>query len=186
MAKTQNTNQAILSNTEDQLSILENAVILMAAAGMHSLIDQAIVKAGYAYTEAEHAAAKPQTAAEKAAAALKAAGVDMASLEPAKATANKLAVNYDTLAKCFGKLAVHIDKPQHDNGTSLITYHIAQGLLSGQRRFSLGELIKLVNTTYTMPKGTPYVSTGHVNTIKALLRKAGFSVQSPSGFFIVS
>jgi hypothetical protein len=165
---------------------LETALIFMAQAGMFELIDAAIEKAGLAITPQEHAACKPLTAQEKADAALKAAGVDLASLKPAQAKAGKLAINYDTLAKALGKLAVHIGQPDHGNGTSLITHHIAQGLLAGERRFSLGELIKTVNKTYTMPKGVPYASTGHINTIKRLLKAAGFNVQTPSGFFIVS
>ncbi len=171
--------------TADEKAV-ESAVLALAAANLHHYVNAAIEKAGMAISQAEHDAARPLSAIDKAAAALAAVGVDIMSLEADKAKVGKLAMNYDTLAKALGKLSVHIDKPQHDNGTSLITHHIAQGLLAGERRFSLGELIKTVNKTYTMPKGTPYVSTGHVNTIKALLRKAGFTVHAPSGFFIVS
>ena len=142
-------------------------------------VDSMIVAAGFAVSEAEHEAAKP---IDKKAAALAA----LAAFMPAKATADKLAMSYGTLAKALGKLECHIDKPLHDNGTSLVTHHIAQGLLNGQKRFSIGEIIAKVNETYTMPKGVPYASTGHINTVKALLKKAGFNVQSPSGFFIVS
>lgn len=179
MAKSNNTNQAILSNTEDQLSILENAVILMAQAGMHGLIDQAIVKAGYAYTEAEHAAAKPQTAAEKAAAALKAAGVDLASLTPAKAQAGTLALTLDGIAKACGKYGKHCFGADVTNGTSLVTYSITKQLIETGKA-------TLAKTLDDARQHLPsYSSTGHFNTMKRLL-KEHYNLNVWQGGFAIS
>ena len=176
--------------TVDETALCDFETALLTALKVGAIqaqaVNELIEKAGFNVADEEHAACKPISAKEQAALALASFGVDIASLKPAQAKAGKLAVNYDTLAKALGKLECHIDKPLHDNGTSLVTHHIAQGLLNGQKRFSIGEIIAKVNETYTMPKGVPYASTGHINTIKALLKKAGFNLQSPSGFFIVS
>ena len=180
-----NSAQAVENITDNERKA-EQAAIALHKAGMADLINAMLHKAGVAITADEHKAARPQTAQEKAEAALQAIGLDLASLKPAQAKAGKLAIDQASLAQALGKLSVHMFAPDHGNGTSLITHHIAQGLLAGQRKFSLGELIKLVNSTYTKPKGTPYASTGHINTIKRLLKAAGFNVQTPSGFFIVS
>lgn len=167
----------------------ENAVLALAAAGLTHYVDAAIMAAGLAITQAEHEAARPLSAIDKAKAALAAIGVDIMALEADKATPTHLSISFDALGRALGgKLTGYMTASEnmHSNGTWLVTYYITSRLLKGQSRFSIAEVNEFANKTYTRPKGTAYMSNGHVATIKRLLIAAGFKVNSSSGFFSIT
>ena len=167
----------------------EKAVLALAAANLQHYIDAAIMAAGMAATQAEHEAARPLSAIDKATQALAAVGVDIKSLEADKATPSGLAITFDALGRALGgKLTAYMtaSESMHSNGTHLVTYYITSRLLKGQSRFSIAEVNEFANKTYTRPKGTAYMSNGHVATIKRLLGNAGFKVNSSSGFFSIT
>lgn len=158
----------------------EQAALALHKAGMADLIDAMLFKAGVAIEEAEHKAAKPQTAQEKAEAALQAIGIDLASLKPAKASTSALAVNVKDIAACLGKYGKHCFAPDTANGTSLVTHSITKQLVETGKA-------TLAKTLDDARKHLPsYSSTGHFNTVKRLLKEhyslnvwqGGFSINS--------
>jgi hypothetical protein len=166
-------NKAAYELTADEHK-LEAALLALLAIGRADLIDTAIKAANMAATEAEHAAARPQTAEEKALAALQAIGLDMASLEPVQATAANLAVSVEGLRKAFGKYSVHIDTVDTSNGTSLVTHYTAKALLS-EGHVDIGATLRDINKVYTGEKAI-YKSPNHFATLRKYLRLAGFNV----------
>lgn len=176
----QNSVQAIALTNEEAKA--EQAALALAKAGHAALIDGMLTACGMAVSEAEHNEARPQTAEEKADAALKAIGLDLASLKatakPAKA--GKLALNLDALAKAVEKYGKHAVIFDADNGTSICT-HFMLNRLAETGRVSLSDTLAHVRQY----KPT-YSSTGHYNTIKAMLKKAGYRVSIGQGFFTVS
>jgi hypothetical protein len=169
-------NKAAYELTADEHK-LETALLALLAIGRADLIDTAIKAANMAATEAEHTAARPQTAEEKAKAALLAIGLDMAALEPVQATAATLALSLDALAKAAGKYGRHAVICDNTNGTSLATHYMLNTLATAGR-VTLADTLK-----YVREHLPTYASAGHYNTIKAMLKKAGYSVNVAQGSF---
>lgn len=179
--------QAIFANDEKSVLELtaaeqaaEQAAIALHKAGMTALIDAMLFKAGMAASEDEHKAARPQTAQEKAEAALLAIGLDLASLTPAKAEVGKLAVSVKDIASCLGKYGKHCFAPDTANGTSLVTHSITKQIIETGKA-------TLAKTLDDARQYLPtYSSTGHFNTCKRLLKEhytlnvwqGGFSLSS--------
>ena len=175
----------------DKLASFETVLLgaIKAGALKAEQIDNVIVKAGFNVPESEHADARPINKADAAKAELLAFGVDVDALQADTAQAGKLAITFDALGRALGgKLTAYMtaSDAMHSNGTHLVTYYITSRLLAGQARFSIAEVNEFANKTYTRPKGTAYMSTGHVATIKRLLGLAGFNVNSSSGFFSIT
>ena len=178
-SKTQaNKAQAIELTQAEQAA--EQAALALHKAGMADLIEAMLFKAGMATEEAEHKAARPQTAQEKAEAALQAIGLDLASLTPAKAKVGKLAVSIKDIASCLGKYGKHCFAPDTTNGTSIETHSITKQLIETGKA-------TLTKTLEDARKHLPsYSSTGHFNTCKRLLKEhyslnvwqGGFSITS--------
>lgn len=177
----QNAEQAVIAYAEaDKLAAIESAVIALAKANMHHYVNDAIVKAGMAISEAEHAACKPMSEADKAKAALAAIGIDIAELKPETAKASKLAIDKAGLVSAFGKYGKHVYAADTSNGTSLVTHEVARQLLETGKCL-LPEVLKAVRQH--LPA---YSSTGHYNTLKRMLKaeyalnvwQAGFSITS--------
>lgn len=188
MAKNSTKNQqAIFANDEKSVLELtaaeqaaEQAAIALHKANMADLIDAMLFKAGMATSEDEHKAARPQTAQEKAEAALQAIGLDLASLTPAKAEIGKLAVDVKGIASCLGKYGKHCFAPDTANGTSLVTYSITKQLVETGKA-------TLAKTLDDARQHLPtYSSTGHFNTCKRMLKEhytlniwqGGFSINA--------
>ena len=173
-------NVAIELTTDEQKA--EQAAFALAKAGHASLIDGMLSACGMAISADEHNAARPLSDEEKAEQALKVLGLDLASLKatakPAKA--GKLALNIDALAKAVEKYGKHAIVFDQDNGTSICT-HFMLNRLAETGRVSLSDTLAHVRQY----KPT-YSSTGHYNTIKAMLKKAGYRVSIGQGFFTVS
>ena len=176
--KSENKAQAIELTQAEQAA--EQAALALHKAGMADLIDAMLAKAGMATEEAEHKAARPQTAQEKAEAALQAIGLDLASLTPAKAEVGKLAVSIKDIASCLGKYGKHCFAADTANGTSIVTHSITAQLVETGKA-------TLAKTLDDARQYLPtYSSTGHFNTCKRLLKEhyalnvwqGGFSISS--------
>jgi hypothetical protein len=159
---------------------LEAALLALLAIGRADLIEPAIKAANMAATDAEHAAARPQTAEEKALAALQAIGLDMAALEPVQATAANLAMSLDALAKAAGKYGRYAIVFDADNGTSCVSHYMLKTLAESGR-------VTLADTLAFARKTLPsYSSAGHYNTMKRLFKAAGYRVNVSQGSFSLS
>ena len=184
MAKNTKNTQAH-ENTADkaqaaQIAAVERALFTLVKAGRHDLVDLAILKSGLAISAEEHAAARPMTAEEIAAAALADIGLDIASLDAGKAQAGVLAVNLDALAKAVGKYGRHAVICDVDNGTSLATHYMLNALAKAGR-------VTLADTlAYVRQHKASYASAGHYNTIKSLLKKAGYRLNVAQGSFSIT
>ena len=172
-------NKATVELTADELKA-ESAVLALVHAGMRDHVDAFLTACGMATSAEEYEAARPLSKAEIAAKALAACGVDIASLKPAKASSKALALNLDALAKAVEKYGKHAVVFDSENGTSICT-HFMLNALANTGRVSLSDTLAHVRQY----KPT-FASSGHYNTIKRLLRKAGYTVNSSQGFFTVS
>ena len=172
-------NKATVELTADELKA-ESAVLALVHAGMADHVDSFLAACGMATSAEEHEAARPLSKAEIAAKALAACGVDIASLKPAKAHGKALALNLDALAKAVEKYGKHAVVFDSENGTSICT-HFMLNALANTGRVSLSDTLAHVRQY----KPT-YSSTGHYNTIKAMLKKAGYKVAVSQGFFSIT
>ena len=154
----------------------EQLALALAKAGMHDQIETALVQLGLAVTADEHEAARPKTAKETALALAASLGLNLAM--PAKA--GKLALNLDSLAKAVEKYGKHAVIFDSENGTSICTHYMLNALANTGR-------VSLSDTLAHVRQYKPtYSSTGHYNTIKAMLKKAGYKVAVSQGFFSIS
>lgn len=176
MAKTTKTATAT-KTTEDKLAQFEAALLQAVKAGVlnGAAIDAAIVKAGFNVADEEHAACKPVSATEAAMAALAEFGLDVAEL----ATSKALAVNLDALARAVGKYGKHAVIFSKENGTSACTHYMLNELAKNGR-VTLAETLAFVRQF----KPT-YSSAGHYNTIKRLLKAAGYELNVSQGAFSI-
>ena len=170
------------NETHAAIMAFEAVLIKAAKAGVlkGAAIDAAIVKAGFAFTAEEHAACKPVSAAEQAAAELAAYGIDASALQAETAKANVLAVNLDGIAKACGKYGKYAIVYDQTNGTSCVSHYIINELAKHGK-------VTLTGTLEFTRKHLPsYSSTGHFNTMKRLLKEhfalnvwqGGFSISS--------
>ena len=182
---TQAVNESMADKAQaEQLKAVERALFTLVKAGRTDLIDTAIVKSGLAISAEEHAAARPMTADEIAAAALAEIGIDIASLKADTATAGKLAVNKASLAQAFGSYAKHIDACDASNGTSLVSHFVAAAILA-DGKVDIGAIMQAVNKAYT--RDGIYKNTNHFATLRGKLRKAGFNVMiTKAGFNVLA
>ena len=176
-------NKALTITAEnDKLLAFEAALLAAVKAGVLAGdgVDKAIVKAGLAYTADEHKAARPINAADKAKAALLAFGIDADALTAETTQTNTLAVNLNALAKACGKYGRHAVICDVGNGTSLATHYMLNALAKAGR-------VTLADTLAFVRQHKPtYASAGHYNTIKSLLKKAGYRLNVAQGSFSIS
>ena len=180
MAKnTKNTNTNTAEN--DKLLAFEAALLAAVAAGAVKAddVNAVIVKAGFDTAEAEHAAARPINKADAAKAALLAFGVNVDEVKAEASKAEALTLNLDILARAVGKYGRHAVICDVNNGTSLVTHYMLNTLAKAGR-VTLADTLKYVREH--LPN---YASAGHYNTIKAMLRKAGYSVNVAQGSFSI-
>lgn len=181
MANNKKSEKAVESAVEltAEEKAVESAVFALAAANLHHYVNAAIEKAGMAISQAEHDAARPLSAIDKAAAALAAVGVDIMSLEADKAEVSKLAVSIKDIASCLGKYGKHCFAPDTTNGTSIVTHSITAQLVETGKA-------TLAKTLDDARQYLPtYSSTGHFNTCKRLL-KEHYSLHVWQGGFSIS
>lgn len=134
-----------------------------------------IVKAGFAVSQAEHDEAKPIDAKAAALSALSAFLPDHAT-----ASAGTLAVDIKSIAAAFGKYGKHVFGYDANNGTSLVTFSIAEQLVKTGKA-SLPATLDFVR------KFKPeYASSGHYNTCKKLLKAHGFKLNVAQASFSIS
>ena len=176
-------NKALTITAEnDKLLAFEAALLAAVKAGVLAGdgVDKAIVKAGLAYTADEHKAARPINAADKAKAELLAFGVDIDALQAETAKAGALAVNVSDIAKALGKYGKYAVIYDADNGTSCVSHYIINELAKHGK-------VTLADTLAFARKTLPsYSSSGHYNTIKSLLKKAGYRLNVSQGSFSIS
>ena len=142
-------------------------------------IDAAIVKAGFAFTAEEHAACKPVSAAEQAAAELAAYGIDASALQAEQAAVTPQAMTLDGIAKACGKYGKYAVIYDQTNGTSCVSHYIINELAKHGK-------VTLTGTLEFTRKHLPsYSSTGHFNTMKRLL-KEHFALNVWQGGFAIS
>ena len=166
----------------DKLEQFESALLAAVAAGAlaDKAIEAAIFKAGFNVSEAEHAEARPINKADKAKAALAAFGIDADAIKAESVKAGVLAVNLDALAKAVGKYGRHAVIYDADNGTSACTHYMLNALAKAGR-------VTLADTLAFVRQHKPtYASAGHYNTIKSLLKKAGYRLNVAQGSFSIS
>ena len=174
--------QAIELAQADKLTQFESALLAAVAAGVLAgdAIDKAIFKAGFGIEEAEHTAARPISAADKAKADLLAFGIDADAIKADTSKAELLAVNLDALAKAAGKYGKYAVIYDADNGTSCVSHYILKTLAESGR-------VTLADTLAFARKTLPsYSSAGHYNTMKRLFKAAGYRVNVSQGAFSVS
>lgn len=174
--------QAQAQAQADKLAQFEAALLAAVAAGVLTgdAIDKAIFKAGFAMSEAEHADARPVNKADKAKADLLAFGIDADAIKAESVKAGALAVNLDALAKAVGKYGKYAVIYDADNGTSACTHYMLNALAKAGR-------VTLADTLAFVRQHKPtYASAGHYNTIKSLLKKAGYRLNVAQGSFSIS
>ena len=168
----------------DEMALTSFEAVLLAAVAAGVLADKAIeaaiFKAGFGITAEEHAEAKPISKADAAKAALASFGIDADALTAEAGKAGTLAVNLDALAKAVGKYGRHAVIYDADNGTSACTHYMLNALANAGR-------VTLADTLAFVRKHKPtYASAGHYNTIKSLLKKAGYRLNVAQGSFSIS
>lgn len=182
MKTTKTTNKAQADELTTKAIAFEPALLAAIKAGVLAGdgIDKAIAKAGLAYSDEEHAACKPISAADAAKAALASFGIDADALKADAGKAGTLAVNLDALAKAVGKYGKYAVIYDADNGTSACTHYMLNALAKAGR-------VTLADTLAFVRQHKPtYASAGHYNTIKSLLKKAGYRLNVAQGSFSIS
>jgi len=170
MSKTMSKNTAIVLS-DDELKG-EQLALALAKAGMSDSIEAALIQLGLAISADEHEAARPKSAKEQAMALAASLGVDLKA-KPA----SKLAADFDGIAKAFGKYSKHCFAADSENGTSLVTNSVCRQLVETGKA-------SLAKTLDDVRKCLPtYSSAGHYNTLKRMLKEAGFTVHVQQGSF---
>jgi len=150
--------------------LLQFEQLLLAALKSEAITAKAveayIAESEFFVSEAEHEESKPVKQSEIALANLQ----DFLTKKPAN----------ELILKAFGKYAVHAFSANESNGTSLSTYYIYNKLISNETVY-LSDVL-----TYVRQFLPSYSSSGHFNTIKRLLKAAGFSVNVSKGCFSIS
>jgi len=155
---------------------LEAALFALAKAGRHDLIEPAIKAANMAISEDDHKAAKPLTAEDMAKAALLEAGIDIASLEPVKATSKALT---DSLKGLW--LEIMPDKSADKQGTAFCNYFMTSKVKAGET-VKKADLLAFVQKEYR----SHYVNVGHYATWLKRLSDEKVPHTKGSGFFRVT
>jgi regulator of sigma D len=157
---------------EKKLEAFEQALLAGITTGVVNLdqVDNVILQAGFAVTEKEHTEAKPVSKKELALTAL-------AEFVNLNQITNK--AGQENLLSAFGKYQVHCFTPDKSNGTSLVSHYCYQQLKAGKTVY-LSEVL-----AYVRQHLPTYSSSGHFNTIKRLLKKAGITLNISKGQFSI-
>lgn len=158
---------------EKKLLGFEQALLSGLQAGIINLdqVDNVILQAGFMVTIEDHKKAKPVSKKEKASAML-AEYLDLDLVTGKKEKQN--------LLSAFGKYQVHcLGQPNESNGTSLVSAYVYNQLKAGKtvHNHKCLDYVKKYLPTYS--------SVGHLNTLKRMLKKAGYDVKVFRGGFSI-
>lgn len=170
--------KAVKAVEKNELIEFETALLTALSLGVirKDFIDAAIVKAGFAISEAEHAENKPIDKKEQASVALQAFGIDVESLTSKPATSKALT---DSLKGLW--LEIEPDKTLDKQGTAFCNYYMTQCIKAGEA-VKKAALLAYVQKEYR----AHYANVGHYATWLKRLSDENVPHVKGNGYFKVT